>query len=49
MLGEHHVPLFQLLGKTSGRDVDKLAALAAAGVPVSVREADGVPLLVGGA
>ena len=24
ILGEGHAPLFQLLGKTSGRDVDKL-------------------------
>ena len=47
LLGEHHAPLFQLLGRTSGRDVDKLAALEAAGVPVTRREPDGIPLLVG--
>lgn len=46
MLGEQHAPLFELLGRTSGRDVDKLAALAARGVPLTRRPADGIPLLV---
>lgn len=46
VLGEQHAPLYELLGRTSGRDVDKLAALAARGVPVSRRPGDGIPLLV---
>lgn len=49
LLGRQHTPLFELLGRTSGRDVDKLAALAAAGVGVTRRAADGIPLLVRGA
>ncbi|KAG2482795.1 hypothetical protein HYH03_018285 [Edaphochlamys debaryana] len=31
VLQQQHVPLFQLLGKTSARDTDKLAAIEAAG------------------
>ncbi|EFN59513.1 hypothetical protein CHLNCDRAFT_50078 [Chlorella variabilis] len=45
VLGEQHAALFELLGRTSGRDVDKLAELAARGVPVTRRPADGIPLL----
>lgn len=45
VLGEQHATLFELLGRTSGRQVDKLAALAERGVPVSRREKDGIPLL----
>ncbi|KAL4419476.1 hypothetical protein ABPG77_008278 [Micractinium sp. CCAP 211/92] len=44
ILGEQHAPLFELLGRTSGRDVDKLAELARRGFPVSRRD-DGIPLL----
>lgn len=39
ILGTHHAPLFQLLGKQSGRDVDKFAELANRGVPT--REFEG--------
>lgn len=46
ILGEQHAELFELLGRTSGRDVDKLAELARRGFGVSRRAADGVPLLV---
>ncbi|KAI7839064.1 hypothetical protein COHA_007206 [Chlorella ohadii] len=45
ILGEQHAELFELLGRTSGRDVDKLAELARRGFGVSRRAADGVPLL----
>lgn len=34
VLGEQHAALFNLLGKTSGRDVDKLAAIANSGFPL---------------
>ena len=34
ILDERHAPLFELLGRTSGRDVDKLSELAARGVPL---------------
>jgi len=34
ILALHHAPLFQLLGKTSGRDVDKYAELDRRGFPV---------------
>lgn len=34
ILDERHAPLLELLGRTSGRDVDKLAALAARFVPL---------------
>jgi flavin reductase (DIM6/NTAB) family NADH-FMN oxidoreductase RutF len=46
VLGEQHAALFDLLGRTSGRDVDKLRELAARGAQVTRRTADGVPLLV---
>jgi len=34
ILATHHAPLFQLLGKTSGRHVDKYAELERRGIPV---------------
>ena len=34
ILGTHHAPLFDLLGKQSGRSVDKLAELRQRGVPI---------------
>jgi flavin reductase (DIM6/NTAB) family NADH-FMN oxidoreductase RutF len=34
ILAAHHAPLFELLGKTSGKTVDKYAELASKGVPV---------------
>lgn len=46
ILGEQHADLFELLGRTSGKDVDKLAELAKRGFGVSRRPADGIPLLV---
>ncbi|PRW58673.1 flavin reductase [Chlorella sorokiniana] len=45
ILGEQHAELFELLGRTSGRDVDKLAELAQRGFSVSRRPSDGTPLL----
>ena len=45
MLGEQHAALFELLGRTSGRDLDKLAELERRGVPVERRQSDGIPLL----
>lgn len=47
VLREQHAPLFELLGRTSGRDVDKLAQLTERGVGFTRRPADGIPLLVG--
>lgn len=49
ILCEQHAELFELLGRTSGKDVDKLAELARRGVGVSRRASDGIPLLVRGA
>ena len=34
ILGQHHAPLFQLLGKQSGRTVDKFAEMERHGVPL---------------
>jgi flavin reductase (DIM6/NTAB) family NADH-FMN oxidoreductase RutF len=34
ILASHHAPLFELLGKTSGRNVDKYAELESRGVPI---------------
>jgi hypothetical protein len=46
ILGEQHAGLFELLGRTSGRDVDKLRELASLGFAATRRTGDGVPLLV---
>jgi hypothetical protein len=45
ILQQQHAPLLQLLGKTSGRDVDKVAALREAGV--ALHEEFGLPVLSG--
>eukprot|EP00879_Flechtneria_rotunda_P033163 GHRR01036704.1.p1 GENE.GHRR01036704.1~~GHRR01036704.1.p1 ORF type:complete len:140 (+),score=35.26 GHRR01036704.1:419-838(+) len=43
ILQECHAPLTQLLGKTSGKDTDKLAQLQSMGIRIS--EAYGLPIL----
>lgn len=45
ILQEHHAELFQLLGKTSGRDVDKIGELKKLGVQVVTEY--GLPVLAG--
>jgi len=45
ILQEQHAELFQLLGKTSGRDVDKVAELQQLGV--TVKQEYGLPVLAG--
>eukprot|EP00879_Flechtneria_rotunda_P023332 GHRR01024682.1.p1 GENE.GHRR01024682.1~~GHRR01024682.1.p1 ORF type:complete len:109 (+),score=36.39 GHRR01024682.1:916-1242(+) len=45
ILQECHAPLTQLLGKTSGKDTDKLAQLQSMGIRIS--EAYGLPILAG--
>jgi hypothetical protein len=46
ILQEHHAQHFQLLGKTSGRDVDKIAELQKLGV--QLQQEYGLPSIAGG-
>jgi hypothetical protein len=45
ILQEQHAELFELLGKTSGRDVDKIAALKQRGV--ALEQEYGLPVIAG--